>query len=270
MSTFGFKLVDQQSSHHGAIIDHAIARGHAVEVGLYYGDVATLDLFAARLPQAGIPVNAHTDFHHCVVFNLHERADRLDAHIRQARDLGSAYSIIHAAVAPLTVREFLRPATLDHLVDNLLRAEDICTHHDYRLHLENTFDSIDFHRRLFEQVRRRGLRRIHFCFDIGHAKVWSHDSLAAWMDFMGELDAEGISLHCHLHANHGLMDDHLSLAEVSESARSGGDYDDGYFNPLGYPGAYWAIARRFPQAVNIFEVKSHYAIADIEAVLAAG
>jgi len=223
-------------------------------------------LFAERLPQAGIPINAHTDFHHCVVFNLHEKADRLDAHIRLARTFSSAYSIIHLGLAPLTAREFLRPATANRLVDNLLRAEEICTRHDYRLHIENTFDSIDFHRRLFEQVRRHNLRRIHFCFDMGHAKVWSNDSLAAWMDFMGELDVEGIALHCHLHANDGLMDDHLSIAEAIQS---GCDLDDGYFNPHGYPGAYWAIARRFPQAVRIFEVKTHCAIANLDAVLAA-
>lgn len=266
MHNFGFKVVDKNPHLLDPILDYAQAHGRPVEVGLYFGDTQALDLLARRLPEAGIPVNAHTNHEHYHVFNLHHTLDQLEAHIQQAGFLGSAYSVLHTAYMPMTPREAARPQLMSLLLDNLERAEALCAAYDYRLHLENVFHSLTFYRALFQGVRERRLTRIHFCFDIGHAKVWSGETLAEWVDFIHELRAQGIALHCHLHANRGLADEHLSMAEV-EALEIGAA--DGYYNEHGYPGAFWLLERNFPEAVKVFEVRAEQAIANLETVTAA-
>ena len=108
------------------------------------------------------------------------------------------------------------------------------------------------------------MTRQHFCFDIGHAKIWSNDSLDDWLGFMADLESAGFILHCHLHANSGFADEHLSLAEANAREISAPDVD---YNPYGYPAAYLQVEQHFPAATKIFEVKAEQAIANYEAVL---
>lgn len=266
MHNFGFKVVDRHPAALAPILDYALAHGRPVEVGLYYGAPEALALLARRLAPGAVPVAAHTDHQRCNAFNLKQSLDALEAHVRQARALGSAYSVLHAAPFPLPSRPCLRPELMTLLLDNLERAEALCAAHEYRFHLENVFHPLSFYRELFSGVQARGLTRIHFCFDLGHAKVWSGESLDAWLRFLDELEAAGVALHCHLHANGGFADEHLSLAEARDRGIAGAD---GYYNPYGYPEAYWQIERRFPRAIKVFEVKAEQAIANLEAVAVA-
>jgi len=267
MHNFGFKVVDKNYHLLEPILDYAVLHMRPVEIGLYFGDSAALELFDRRLFDTAIPVNAHTSHEQVHAFNLLETEDQLEEHIRLARTLGSAYSILHTAHGPVTLRPAKRSVLMTRLLDNLERAEDLCEKHDYRLHLENVFQPLSFYREFFDGILDRGLSRMHFCFDIGHAKVWSTDTLEDWIGFMQELEAEGIALHFHLHANQGLDDDHLSLAEA---AALGITSADGYYNAHGYPGAYWLIEQHFPEAVKVFEVKAEHAISNLESVVAAG
>jgi hypothetical protein len=266
MHRFGFKVVDKSASELGPILDYAIARQRPVEVGLYYEDATARDLLARRLASRPVPINAHTNHERFHAFNLHQTLDLLDAHIRAARAFGSAYSVLHAAGLPLTQRESKRPGLMTLLLDNLERAEALCAKHDYHLHVENIYHPLGFYRELFDGILARGLSRIHFCFDIGHAKVWSGETLDDWLAFADQLVTHGIRLHFHLHANAGLTDEHLSIAEAQALGICG---PDGYFNDYGYPGAYLVIGRRFPDALKVFEVKAGQAIANIEALAAA-
>lgn len=250
----------------GPILDYALRHGRPVEVGLYFANPQALDLLQRRLFNAAVPVNAHTNHERYHAFNLHHTQDLLKQHIGLARTLGSAYSVLHVGYLPMSLHTARRPALLNLLLDNLERAEELCAVEDYRLHLENVFHPLSFYREIFEGVRARGLSRIHFCFDIGHAKVWSGNSLDNWMDFIDDLAALGFGLHCHLHANRGLTDEHLSMAEVTAMGIGGAD---GYYNPHGYPGAFWVLEERFPDAVKVFEVKTEHAIANLETVVAA-
>jgi sugar phosphate isomerase/epimerase len=265
MHNFGFKIIDRAPSQLGLILDYAIEQKRPVEVGLYQGDPAALDLLERRLAPGHVAVNAHTNHERCHALNLHLALDQLDAHIRQARSLGSGYSVLHAANMPLTQRAEKRSALMALLLDNLERAEALCAKHDYRLNLENVYHPLAFYRELFDGILSRGLARIHFCFDIGHAKVWSAETLDDWLAFMDELTSRGVRLHMHLHANQGITDEHLSLAEAQALGICGAD---GYFNAYGYPGAYWRIERRFPEAVKVFEVKAERAIENMEALTA--
>ncbi len=266
MHNFGFKVVDRSPSVLGPLLDYAIAHQRPVEVGLYYDDPSARHLLQQRLASGLVPVSAHTNHERCHAFNLHRSVDLLDAHILQARAFGSAYSVLHAANLPLTQRVSKQAPLMALLLDNLERAEVLCAKHDYRLHLENVYHPLGFYRELFDGILDRGLSRIHFCFDIGHAKVWSGETLDDWLAFMEELVTQGIRLHFHLHANGGLTDEHLSLAEAKTLGICG---PDGYFNAYGYPEAYRIIGQRFPSAVKVFEVKPEQAIANIEALAAA-
>jgi hypothetical protein len=265
MRNLGFKIIDTERTQVEPLIEYALAHGRPVEVGMYHLDSAVHELLRRRLASGMVPVNAHIHHERCHVFNFHQTLDLLEAHIRQARDFGSGYSVVHAANMPLTLRPGKQSAVASRLLDNLERAEALCVEQDYRLHLENVYHPLDFYRHLFEGAVGRGLTRIHFCFDIGHAKVWSAETLDQWLAFLDDLVGDGIELHFHLHANQGLIDEHLALVEAEALDICG---PDGYFNADGYPGAYRAIARRFPDAVKVFEVKHELAIANLEAAVA--
>jgi len=266
MHNFGFKIVDRDATSLAPILDYVVTRDRPLEVGFYFAEREALDLIGSCLDRASIPVNAHTNQTRMHAFNLHETKDLLAAHIEHARGIGSRYSILHIAHLPSTARSSRRKDLFEHILDNLERAEDLCTRLDYRLHIENDFQPIGFYRQLFEGIHARGLTRLHFCFDIGHAKVWSDESLDDWLAFMAELASADHALHCHLHANAGFEDEHLSLAEAE--ARGLTD-QDGDYNPYGYPAAFWRVEQCFPHVTKVFEVKPEQAIANYEAVLAA-
>lgn len=262
-NNFGFKIVDKARESLGPILDYALEHRKPVEIGLYFAEPAALEVLADRLADSGLAINAHSDHRVCNVFGLDQQLAVLDAHIDQASALGSRYSIIHTAKHPMTPRRASRASMLGRLLDNLSLADPLCAARDYRLYLENTYHALDFYAGLFEGVRARGLRNIGFCFDIGHARVWSTESLEQWFGFLAELRGAGIGLHCHLHANGGLGDDHLSLMEAIDRGIDGPDDD---YNPWGYPRGYWELERRFPDAVKVFEVKDTLAIDNLQQV----
>lgn len=266
MHNFGVKFLDKSPSQIEPVLDYAIAHGLPVEVGLYARNAEVLNLLQRKLDHASIPINAHTDHFRCHAFNLHDTLDQLEQHIRTAQSFGSSYSVMHVADLPMTERAALRPALHKLLLDNLERAEALCTRLDYHLHIENVWHPISFYSELFQGICSRQLTRIHSCFDIGHAKIWSGNTLEEWLDFNDELLARGFRVHCHLHANQGFADEHLSMTEVDALCIGGAD---DYYNPYGYPNAFWQVADRFPEAVKVFEVKPEHAIANLEAVLSA-
>ncbi len=74
------------------------------------------------------------------------------------------------------------------------------------LFVENVFDEIPDHLlRLREAV---GSPRLHFCFDPGHATLFSRVPVQKWAEAFGE----GIRL-MHVHDNRGRRDDHLPVGE---------------------------------------------------------
>lgn len=267
MHTFGFKIVDKPAEELDDILDYALDHGHPVEVGLYFNDAATLAHLRTRLSGARIPVLAHTrhNDYHALNLGKPEAQAALATHIELAQSLGSRYSVLHPSAYPLPQRHGIRQETIALLLDNLSAANALCARHGYQLHLENVFHRLDFYRDLFTGIRQRGLTHIHCCFDIGHARVWSAESLDEWFAFLDELHTAGTVLHMHLHANRGINDEHLSLQEAERlDIRADDDY-----NPYGYPGAYVEAQRRFPQALKVFEVKPDYALPNLQRALAA-
>lgn len=266
MNQFGLKVVDHNPPEIQPILDYVLKTQSPLEVGFYFDDPATLEQIASHLNGTKVRVNAHSNQNRTTLHNLHDTLSLLATHIEKARIIHSRYSIVHVSNYPMTPRLSKGYALRQRLSDNLKRAESLCEQYDYRLYIENDFQPIGFYRHLFEHISDLGLERLHFCFDIGHAKVWSNETLSEWLDFAGEISRAGFSLHCHLHANSGFGDEHLSIAEAK--ARKIADPDDD-FNPFGYPGAYWEVERRLPDAVKIFEVKTSEAIANHVTNLAA-
>ena len=87
--------------------------------------------------------------------------------------------------------------------DELVKAAEIA---DTRLFVENVFDDEPSHLlRLRDAV---GSRRLGFCFDPGHAALFSRTPLHQWAEALGE----NIML-MHAHDNRGQRDDHLPIGE---------------------------------------------------------
>ncbi len=78
--------------------------------------------------------------------------------------------------------------------------------------VENVFDETPDHLlRLREAV---GSARLSFCFDPGHATLFSRLPLQSWAEAFGPLIRE-----MHVHDNRGLRDDHLPVGEGSINFR---------------------------------------------------
>jgi hypothetical protein len=117
---------------------------------------------------------------------------------------------------------------------------------------------------LFALVERLELRYIHCCFDLGHAKIWSPESLPQWLQWLHELEIKDVRLHFHLHANNGLTDQHLTFVE-SESLGLNGS--DGYTQAWDYFAAIAQLHQQFPDSRKVFEVKPALAVENMDLVM---
>ncbi|KOR33494.1 hypothetical protein TI05_00630 [Achromatium sp. WMS3] len=264
MHNFGFKIMDQDLDSINLILDYVLTHKYPLEISLSHAESKAKGLLKQRLANTEIPISAHTPHEYVHAYNLHHKEELLETHIQEAKNLiNSEYSVLHLSWFPMTVRKVLQPAFKQHLLDNLERAEALCVKYDYRLYIENSFEILSFYREIFTQITNHNLDHLDFCFDIGHAKVWSQETLDEWLNFMDDLIQEGFNLHIHLHANSGLSDEHLSIMEAQERDLL---KPDNFFNPYGYPDAFWVIEERFPMVTKVFEVGPKLAVANMQAV----
>ena len=92
------------------------------------------------------------------------------------------------------------------------RAIDAFNRFGLRPHLENTGEPLTWFEAFFDEWDRMGLaKQAGFCLDIGHARVWNYGTLDAWSAFTRQVAGRGFALHFHVHANHGVTDEHLAL-----------------------------------------------------------
>ncbi|MGB7971992.1 MAG: sugar phosphate isomerase/epimerase family protein [Candidatus Deferrimicrobiaceae bacterium] len=78
--------------------------------------------------------------------------------------------------------------------------------------LENVFDDVPDH--LLRLRAAVGSKRLGFCFDAGHATLFSRLPVQKWMEAFGPDLRE-----MHIHDNRGLRDDHLPVGEGSINFR---------------------------------------------------
>lgn len=264
MQTFGFKIVDRSRAEIEPVLDRAARDGRPVEVGLYFGDSEARALLLERLPRSGLPVAVHLDHRRLSLFDLGSRDTELCGRLDLAARLGAAYAIDHLALEPLS----RRPERLRDIVERIGPALGLalrrCSERGLGLHIENVYDEPELLRALFGALATAGFPRLGACFDIGHAKVWSTATLGAWLDLLAQWQREGRRLHFHLHANRGLVDEHLSFPAADRLAISEPDeFTDG----VDYYAALAEIAERFPDASKVFEVPVGEAQTNLDHVL---
>lgn len=263
IANFGYKVVDRYHAEVETVLNSAKRHFLPLEVGLYYQDAATHELLHAELPDCALLLNTHLD-HHCLnIFNLHEQQQLLYSQIETSLEWGASYAITHVSSFLMTPRPAHRKQLMKRLYANMRLLNRICSEYHFPVHIENSYHGIDFYRRLFGIIRHSGFDYIHGCFDLGHAKVWSTEPLREWLDFLDELYAGGTDLHFHLHANHGLSDDHLSFLEAE---RSGLTVSDHYTAPWDYYEAISIIDERYQHARKVFEVPPAEAVENLRMV----
>lgn len=263
---FGFKIVDHDKTAILPVLDSLKQSTRPLEIGLYFSNPAATDAIRFCLAGRNLPINTHLNHKHLNIFSFDHRVGEFSEQIEKSLTLGADYSITHVSNVPMSPRIERRNDVMKHLLSNCERLEALCeTFDNYPIYIENTYHTLRFYRYLFEYIREAGLANIHFCFDIGHAKVWSQESLDKWIEFLLELQAYGFLLHFHLHNNAGIQDDHLSFVEAQELRLNTPDY---FTKSLNYLLAIQQIHHLFPQSRKVFEVKPEYALQNMEYVLA--
>ncbi|MGD9165030.1 MAG: hypothetical protein PVF13_09760, partial [Chromatiales bacterium] len=150
------------------------------------------------------------------------------------------------------------------LIKHLRILNRLCREYRFPIYIENTYHDIDFYQWLFLALKREALDHIHFCFDFGHAKIWSLQPLRAWYDFLVELKRVGKRLHFHLHTNRGLSDEHLSFLEAEWMELCNMDE---YTAPWNSFEALSLLEQRFPDARKVMEVPTSEARENLQRVI---
>ncbi len=266
MQRFGYKIMKKDLAAEAPVVHAAIAQQRPLEVGLYSGDEDIWEFVVAALREAAqpIPVNTHFNHYHSTLFELGRQETQLHQQFASAKTLGSAYSVTHIHKWPVSNRPAFHEALTEHLTRQLLLLERFCTEYDHPVHIENTFHPLAFYRWFFELVERLELRYVHCCFDLGHAKVWSPETLPEWLQWLHELEGKGVRLHFHLHANNGLSDQHLSFVESEDLGLNAAD---DYTRTGDYFAALSHLHQQFPDSRKVFEVKPAQAVANMELVM---
>ncbi len=156
----------------------------------------------------------HKNFYQEIKFAKQCGTNKMIIHIAGDTETGTFYTMPTLAKKEMFIRFFKFISELPKEYDN------------FTFCIENTFETPEFFRN-FLNLSKEYLQpqKIGFCFDIGHAKVWSSTSIQTWKEFIESLHSESIPLHFHVHANDGTNDMHQTFhahAQIKEYA----NYDD--------------------------------------------
>ncbi|MES9993679.1 MAG: hypothetical protein ABW098_17150 [Candidatus Thiodiazotropha sp.] len=263
---WGYKVFDRRLNEVEPLLLQALEEGRSLEVGLYFHDPATHDCLNRELPASGCRLNTHLDHRRLNLFALDDSdlVDLLRRQIENSLHWGASYGINHLSAFTLTRRPEMQPALEQKLLQHLQILNRVCKEYCFPIYIENTYHDIDLYRRIFLAINRENLDQLHFCFDFGHAKVWSMHPLHAWFDFLADLERSGKRLHFHLHTNRGLSDEHLSFieAEWMEICNI-----DEYTAPWNSFEALSILEQRFPHARKVMEVPPGEARENLQRVI---
>ncbi len=265
-TNWGYKVFDRRRDEVEPLVLQALEDGRALEIGLYAHDPATHDFLDSLLPDSGCVLNTHLDHRRLSVFDLNDDdlVSTLRRQIEHSLQWGASYGINHLSTFSLTRRPEQQEALEQKLMHHLRMLNRLCREYRFPMHIENTYHDIDLYRRVMLSIEREALDQLHYCFDFGHAKVWSLRPLRAWFDFLAELDRAGIRLHFHLHTNRGLSDEHLSFLDAEWVGLC--ELDE-YTAPWNSFEALSMLEQRFPQARKVMEVQPSEARENLQRVL---
>ena len=257
MNTIGYKTVDKDEQIVIELLKEAGRQNAPLELGLYGKSQKVRD-YCKTL---NIPVNIHFNHIAYSLMDIEKHKEHFFQEVTIAKEIGADYGIAHMAKYPMTGQKGYQEALIKDVVAHMLVVEEYAKEAEFDVYIENTFESINFYRQVFKQLKET--KRLNFCFDIGHAKVWSNDNFKEWIEFLEELKKWNFKLHLHLHTNRGLIDEHLSLMEAKEL---GFDGNDGVFSETTYEEMFREIFKKFPDERKIFEVKPWLAVENREVV----
>lgn len=251
---FGLKImnVEKHREHAKEILKYANEHDLWVECGFAFtADFS--DIYAKTPPQK---VQVHINQRKYSIFNFPETQDTLQLEVDYYKQLGATYGVIHLTLDKSEADKYPGDRLLEVLPPGLFAANEFCKKNDFELYIENTYHSVDFYKDLFRMIRKAGWDRLHFTFDVGHAKVWSGAPVSNWLNFLDERE----KLHFHLHCNAGKHDQHLSLLEYDGEG-------DWFSNGVSYIDLFKSLEYRYPDFLKVFEVKQEFAIPNIEYVI---
>jgi hypothetical protein len=263
---WGYKVFDRRRDEVEPLLLQALNDGRALELGLYFHDPATHDCLNSLLPDSGFQLNTHLDHRRLNVFALDDDdlVSILRRQIENSLEWGAHYGINHLSAFMLPRRPEYQQALEQKLIKHLRIMNRLCREYRFPIHIENTYHDIDLYQRLFLAIEQEALDHLDFCFDFGHAKIWSLQPLCAWFDFLGELERGGKRLHFHLHTNRGLSDEHLSFLEAEWMEFC--DMDE-YTAPWNSFEALSILEQRFPAARKVMEVPASEARENLQRVI---
>jgi len=236
--------------------------GVLLEIGFYFDPNMLNSYFMQYCYHVKNKVNTHANLHYDML-NLHRFKREFEAEIKLSKLINSDYSIVHLASSQRENKSYPGISLIHAIWDNLCLLDQIAKKEDFVFYIENIYRDVYFYTQLFRELKREGLNNIGFCFDIGHAKVWSRQNLRDWQFFLQELYAMAIPLHVHFHLNNGQEDEHLSFLEFTKIK---GDEFSGYMD---YRDVYASLEEEYPEVRKIFEVKPKFAIMNLEYITAA-
>lgn len=262
-----FKVVDEQqnSSHIEQIFSFASQNGYPIEACFYKGkEQFLLDLFAKYTIKNP---TLHTNHYRFDIATLIEKTeqkyellDLLSRDIKLANKIGAKKIIVHPYRFPFPKKKSAQKRIIGQICNELTGISEMLKSSGITAHIENTFDESTFYRLLFEEIKAKNISNFGFCFDIGHAKVWSSGGIEEWMRLLFDLDNMGFSTHSHIHANNGIFDDHMPFFDEILGTFV---VEDEFLN-----GSYIAVVEKlyeaFPKITFTAEVKPQYALKNME------
>ncbi|MCG7990891.1 MAG: hypothetical protein JAY99_06960 [Candidatus Thiodiazotropha lotti] len=264
--SIGHKTVDRRREEIEPLLVSCRQQHRPIEIGLYFNDPSCHEFIEKRLAEQQLMLNTHLDHRKLSVFSLdeHENVPLLQRQIELSQNWGADYGINHLSAFSLSRREAYQPALMDKLTEQLHLLNSICRKHRFPIYLENTYHDLSFYRQVFNSIIENQFDYLHCCFDFGHAKVWSNQTLSEWLDFLETLKNAGKRLHFHLHTNRGLSDEHLSFIEAEwlDIIKA-----DSFTTPLNSFEAIELIDSRFADSRKLMEVPTHEAVENLHKVV---
>ncbi|MES9831171.1 MAG: hypothetical protein ABW139_02925 [Candidatus Thiodiazotropha sp. DIVDIV] len=265
IKSIGFKVVDRRRDEIEPLLLRCQRELRPLEIGLYFNDPSSHDLIEQALPDKNVLLNTHIDHRRLNVFALdvYDTGPHLRRQIELSLKWGADYGINHLSAFPFPRREEAQTELHEKLSKQLSLLNSICREYQFPIYLENTYHELDLYRQTFRAIRENQFDYLHFCFDFGHAKIWSAKPLTDWLKFLEELKRDNKKIHFHLHTNRGLSDEHLSFIEAEwlDIIKA-----DSYTSPMNSFEAIEQIDQQFPESRKLMEVPPQEAIENLRAV----
>jgi Xylose isomerase-like TIM barrel len=261
-----FKVVDEEvnAPFTEELFKYASANNHPVEMGFYHGNPKLLLDFQAiyKIQRPTLHTN-HYKFDLGTLLEKpsqkHKLIEALSVDLELATKIDAKRVVIHPYKYPFPRKKIAQKKTIEALLPELEGVANLLEAGGITAHIENTFDEANFYLALFEAIRSKGVSNLGFCFDMGHAKVWSALSFDEWFKHLEEIDKLGFDMHFHIHANDGIFDDHLPFLPTILNDL---DKNDEFTN--GYPKALKRLFDRFGNSTYTAEVRPEFAIENMK------